>query len=73
MKILNAENLKNDLWETFQLLKSGDILSSQANAMEGQARGILKTVNVQLSIQRQSGRVIPAEVLRFSEELAIDS
>ena len=51
---LNAENLKNMLWETLQDVKSEVMDSKTANAIAAQARGILGTVRTEIAIQHST-------------------
>ena len=48
---LNAENLKNELWATLKDIQSGHLDARTANAIAGQARGIIATVNTEILIQ----------------------
>lgn len=68
MKKLTASSLKTALWETLNRTKNGTIEVKQANAIAGQAREILRTVNTQLKISLQSDRVPPPKVIEFSEK-----
>lgn len=68
MKNLTAQNLKQSLWETLSELKAGTKQPSEADAIAGQAREILRTTNVQLRIASQTGRNVPLEVIEFSEK-----
>lgn len=67
MEKLNAENLKNVLWETLNGVKGGGIQASQADSIAVQAREILRTTNTQLRISHQAKRDVPADVISFSE------
>lgn len=67
---LNAENLKNALWETLQGVKSGNIEASSADSVATQAREILRTTKVQLDIARATKRNVPTDVINFSEDKA---
>lgn len=50
MKKLNAVNLKDSLWETLNKVTKGEIDPAEADSVAGQAREILRTVKVQVSI-----------------------
>lgn len=67
MEKLTATNLKKVLWETLLSVKDGKIDCGQADAIASQAREILRTTKVQLQISSQSKRLIPVEVISFSE------
>lgn len=47
---LNAVNLKNTLWETLNMVKSGAMEPGQADAIASQAREIIRTTNTQMNI-----------------------
>lgn len=64
---LTATSLKNALWGTLTAIQSGSILPAQGDAIAGQAREILRTAKVQLSIASQSNRPVPAELITFAE------
>lgn len=64
---LNAENLKETLWETLQAVKSGKMDAGQGDAIASQAREILRTTVVQLKVAQQGNRTIPMDVINFSE------
>lgn len=64
---LNAENLKEVLWETLQSVRNGKMEAGQGDAIASQAREILRTTIVQLKVAQQSNRVISQDVLDFSE------
>jgi hypothetical protein len=64
---LNAQNLKDVLWDTLTKVKSGEIEAGQADSIATQAREILRTVNTQLKVCSQSKRSVPQEVIHFSE------
>lgn len=48
---LNAENLKSKLWQTLNDVQCGDMDAKTANAIAGQARGIISTINAEIQIQ----------------------
>lgn len=66
-KKLNAENLKEVLWDTLQKVKSGKMEAGQGDAIASQAREILRTTVVQLKVAQQGNRAIPSDVIDFSE------
>jgi hypothetical protein len=66
-KKLNAENLKNTLWETLLKVQSGKMEAGQADSIASQAREILRTTTVQLKIASQANRKLPKKVINFSE------
>lgn len=65
---LTASNLKNVLWKTLNDIRSGDMQAGDGDAIACQAREILRTVKVQLSVAAQTNRKVPTEVVDFSEE-----
>lgn len=72
--LLSAENLKEALWETLHMIKDGEILPGQGDAIASQAREILRTVKIQLQIAGQSKRRVPVDVVDFAEQaLFIDT
>jgi hypothetical protein len=68
MKGLSAHNLKNELWETLNQIKSDKMLPAQGDSIAAQAREILRTVKVQLQICAQSKRNVPTDVIDFAEK-----
>jgi hypothetical protein len=68
MKNLSAVNLKNELWETLQQIKSDTMQPAQGDAIASQAREILRTIKVQLQVCVQSKRQVPTEVIEFAEK-----
>ena len=54
---LTADNLKNVLWDTLNKIRSGETDAKTANAIAGQARGIISTLNVELSIQNSVSKL----------------
>ncbi len=67
MNDLTAKNLKTSLWETLNAVKDGKMEPGQADAVESQAREILRTTNIQLRISQQAKRPVHADVISFSE------
>lgn len=64
---LTAENLKNQLWETLNDVRSGKMDAGKADTVASQAREIVRVTALQLRIASQGQRQIPLEVLNFSE------
>ena len=67
MKNLNANNLKQALWECLNDVKDGKIQLAEADSVATQAREILRTTNTQLRIFSQSKRNVSTEVIDFAE------
>ena len=65
---LSATNLKNELWDTLQGIKNGDVLPGHADSIASISREIIRTSNLQLRIAAQSQRNVPIEVINFSEQ-----
>lgn len=65
-KTLTATNLKAQLWDTLQAVKSGKMVPGQGDAVASQAREILRTVKVQLAIFSQSGAEVSTELKDFA-------
>ena len=66
MKKLTAQNLKSVLWETLDQIKSDKMQPNQGDAIATQAREILRTTNVQLTICRQAKKDVPFDVVDFA-------
>lgn len=64
---LTAKNLKAVLWDTLQDVKSGKMEPGQADAIAVQAREILRTTQVQLSVAKISTRQVSSDVIDFAE------
>lgn len=64
---LSATNLKAVLWDTLLKVKDGRMEAGQADSVASQAREILRTTTVQLKVASQANRLIPKDVLDFSE------
>lgn len=64
---LNAENLKNALWETLQKVKAGKMDAGKADSIATQGREIIRTINTQLKIANQSQTPLPKDVMDFSK------
>lgn len=65
---LTAQNLKSALWDTLQEIRGGSLSAGDADAVASQAREILRATNTQLRISAQSNRVVPQDVIKFSED-----
>lgn len=63
---LNAVNLKSVLWETLQKVKAGKLSTAQGDVIASQAREILRTSKVQLSIFGQAGQGVSQELIDFA-------
>ena len=64
---LNAEQLKNALWDSLKAVKTGQMHPGQADAVAGLGREILRTVRVQLQIASQTKRSVSQDVIDFAE------
>lgn len=64
---LNAINLKGQLWETLQGIRSGDITPGSGDAVAAQAREILRTVRTQLAIFTQANQAVTDELIEFAK------
>jgi hypothetical protein len=64
---LTATNLKNVLWDTLNKVKDGEMDAGAADSIATQSREIMRTINVQLSVARQTKRQVPMEIVDFSE------
>lgn len=64
---LNAINLKQALWETLENVRSGKISTAQGDVIASQAREILRTVKVQLSVFQQAGHGVSSELIDFAK------
>jgi hypothetical protein len=67
---LTATNLINVLWETLNKVKDGEMDAGAADSIATQSREIMRTINVQLSVARQTKRQVPMEIVDFSESTA---
>jgi len=66
MEKLNAATLKRALWETLHKVKDGSMEASQGDAVAAQAREILRTAKVQLSIMDKARLEISTELTNFA-------
>lgn len=69
-KELNATNLKNVLWQTLNKVKDGEMEAGAADSIASQSREIMRTINVQLQVARQTKRQVPTEIIEFSESVS---
>ena len=67
---LSATNLKNVLWETLNKVKDGEMDAGAADSIATQSREIMRTINVQLAVARQTKRQVPMEIIDFSESVS---
>ncbi len=64
---LTAKALKEHLWETLQSLKGSNIEVDEALAVAGLSREIVRCANTQIKVAIHTGRKIPDEVMKFTE------
>lgn len=64
---LNAQQLKEALWDSLKAVQTGQMQPAQADSVAGLGREILRTVKVQLQVANQSKRSVPLDVLDFAE------
>lgn len=67
-KELTAGNLKQELWNTLNDLRTGAMQLGQGDAIASQAREILRTVKTQLAVTQQAKRSVPLDVIGFAEK-----
>ena len=65
-KKLNAESLKESLWDTLLELRGGTLQPAVADAIASQAREILRTGKLQLAVAKQTGHTVPEGLQRFA-------
>lgn len=65
---LNAETLKDTLWETLRLLRDDKISGDSAVAIAKQSKEILRIIKMQVTISKETKREIPEAVIKFSED-----
>lgn len=63
---LTAANLKNVLWDTLNKIRVGETDAKTANSIAAQARGIISTINVELSIHNSVSK-LPKKIRDFTE------
>jgi hypothetical protein len=61
---LNAENLKQALWETLQGVRVGSVDTNKSNAIARQAREVVRVHMAQLATLKQPA-IASEEMLRF--------
>ena len=66
METLNAATLKGQLWETLHGIKSGQIDAAKGDAIAAQAREILRTTKVQVTIMDKAKKDISQELVDFA-------
>jgi len=66
-KALNAINLRDQLWQTLKAVKSGEMTPASGDVVAAQAREILRTIKVQLSIFSQAGKAVSDELVDFAK------
>lgn len=66
MEKLNAATLKNQLWETLHGIKSGDLDAAKGDAIAAQAREILRTTKVQVTIMDKARMEVSKELVDFA-------
>lgn len=64
---LNAQNLKKELWETLIEIREGKTDPKTANAIAAQARSIISTVNVEITLQNSLGN-LSSHLKNFAED-----
>lgn len=67
---LTATNLKNTLWDTLQKVVNGEMDAGAADSIATQSREIVRCINVQLVVARQTKRQVPQGIIDFSEALS---
>lgn len=67
-KKLTAKTLKDQLFETLQGVRAGSIQPAHADAIASQAREIVRTANLQVSIIGKAGKKITKELVDFAVE-----
>lgn len=66
MDKLNAVTLKKQLWETLHAIKDNSMDAAQGDAIAAQAREILRTTKVQLSIMDKARMDVSKELKDFA-------
>ena len=62
-KLLNSSNLKQELWDTLQSVKTKEIDPSVANAIASQSREIMRIVKLELTVSAMSQRKPSAKLI----------
>lgn len=64
---LNAEQLKDALWDSLKSVKNGQMQPAVGDSVATLGREILRTVKVQLQVANQTKRSVAQEVIDFAE------
>lgn len=64
---LTASGLRDVLWETLNDVRTNQMMPNRADAIATQAREILRTVKMQISVAATSKRKLSQDVIGFSE------
>jgi hypothetical protein len=67
MQKLNAVNLKQTLWETLNEVKGKTLDPAVADSVASQAREILRTTKIQLTIFNQAKQNVSSELIEFAQ------
>jgi len=63
---LNAENLRNELWDTLHKVKSGAMTPGTADAVAAQGREILRTVRTQMQVLKFANESATKDLVSFA-------
>lgn len=66
-KKLSAKHLKDELWETLIMVKSGELTPDHGMSIASQAREILRTIKIQLQIHPQVKQNLPMDIVEFTK------
>lgn len=66
--VLNAENLKQELWETMRGLRTGRVKPDVANATAAQSREIMRIVRTEIVVASMSGGKPSGNLLTFVQK-----
>lgn len=69
MQKLNAVTLKQELWETLNMIKNDEMEPSTADSIASQAREILRATKVQLNILSQAKEDVTRELIDFAKPI----
>lgn len=67
MEKLNAISLKNTLWATLNDVRNNKMDPGVADSVASQAREILRTTKIQLSVLSQAKENVTAELIEFAK------
>ena len=67
MQKLNAVNLKQTLWETLNEVKAKNLDPAIADSVASQAREILRTTKIQLTVLNQAKQNVTKELIEFAQ------